>query len=190
MVNDDDFTITEKAWIYLAKLNFEESGLPRHLFRELYSDILAYGPEAGAILDFVGVVKGQDPKTFLASIDYTMGGELKQFETAMRRCLNAMSRPKAEKLADFFLNALEDIEIAKYQDLWNNVMSLSTNTAFGLRSETLNPTDMKKYVQLLNMACWSLIGDEVFPPRSEVEKFRAYLKPLTIQYVESVSQST
>lgn len=190
MMNDDHFTPTEHAWIYLAGLNFEASGLPRHLFRELYSDILTYGPEAEAILDFVKAVKNQDPKAFLASVDYTMGGELQLFEHAMSDFMNGASRrPKAQKLTDFILDAMEDIEIEKYKNLWNNILSLSTDVAFGSPMQVLTPIEVKDYAQLLNMACWSLIGDEVFPPRTDVEKFRAHLKPLTFQYLESLSQT-
>lgn len=190
MVNDDHFTSTERAWMYLAGLDFETSGLPRHLFRELYSDILTYGPEAEAILDFVKTVKTQDPKSFLASIDYTMGGELQPFEKEMSYFLSVASRrPKAVKLTDFILDAIEDEEITKYKDLWNNVLSLSNDTVFNSPVENLTPIELRHYVQLLNMACWSLIGDEVFPPRAEVEKFRAHLKPLTIQYLESLPQT-
>lgn len=184
------FSVTEYAWLQLAGLDYEASGLPLPLFRELYDDILTYGPEAPAVLDFVKTVNHQDPKMFLASMDYTMGAELQQFEAAMAHLLNGASRrPKATKLAHFVLDAMEDIEIAKYRDLWNNILSLCTNTGFSLPAHSVDAAEMKAYVQLLNMGCWTLIGDEVFPPRTEAEKFRSHLKPLTLQYLETVIHS-
>lgn len=176
--------MSEYAWLQLAGIDYQKSKLPLPLFRTIYSDILTYGPEAETIQEFLAMATRETPEDFVASIDYLMGVELAEFEAQLALFLNPPGGDfKNATPTQIIIQVMEGFEVAKYRDLWTNLGKLAGSAALEKHAAEAH-TMPEAYIRFLNLCCWTLVGEQVFPPNTQVEVYRSRLRSVTAEYLK------